>query len=774
MVRPGKIQESFESTTPKRRISTRRAVPSTPYCLPSSESSDDEAPPPKRKKDLETSQKSSSHRIVAKPTNPEFTEEKLRNILQKFAPPSQPSTESKEELTSEKKKATKRKRKVDKPELLQEHSSPVIENIEKWDERTTLMEIFKQEPNPSRQMTKEIAKVLKKRQGRVSRFFSNQRNKEKNSGKYSHVTPEIRLKLEEEFKVNQNLTTERKKEVAAANNLQLKTVTTWFFSRRMKEKDPENWKKMKAKYRADSKRRLRLESNKPLQFKYSEEQKNFMNGKVSEGHEITKEQSREWAKEINLNEYQAARRRRPRARTPLTEEEAIPIIGKVLKENPNYRECGNGVLINTLFWSKPKVGFQCFIELTTSSIQINYYICQNPLNEGKLRKTPDSRVKLTQPVMETIESAFERNPFFSASQMKAWGKEFNLKPQAFHTFAFYSRTKILKKYLAQGEYIDTLPTTMRLLETEYLKSTCIQSVTEAARIVDMTKVEFRNALGYFSMRRRLDRERGIDVIKEEDVPKILYKDVRKNQKKTAESVVKLTQPVMETIVPAFERNPFFSAPQVEAWGKEFNLKPKTLYMFGFKKRTRILKKYLSEGQKIDTLPTTMRLLEMEYLRSNFIESVTEAAGIVDRTKVKFCNALGYFSMRRRLDRERGVDVIKEEDVPKILNKHVKKNQKKNQKTPELVERVKLEEPDYDELVYQPPVNVIKQEDFDDSAATSNRQAGEEDNNDESDDASDSEDFDSEWSSDNPLSSDDDDNEEAFVNMLRVPKKEEIE
>ncbi|KAF1760375.1 hypothetical protein GCK72_008624 [Caenorhabditis remanei] len=581
MVRPRKIQESSESPTPKRRTSTRRAVPSTPYCLPSSDSSDDEAPPPKRKKDLETSQ--SSRRIAAKATNPEFTEEKLRNILRKFAPPSFPPSESKEEPTSKvekavKKKATKKKRKSGKPEPPQENSSPLTENIEKWDERTTLMDIYKQEPNPSRQMIKEIAKVLKKKQRRVSWFFRYQRNKEKNSGKYSHVTPDIRLKLEEEFNANQNPSTERKREVAAANNLILKTVTNWFVIRRMKEKDPEKWKEMKEKNKAwerDRKRRLRLESNKPPPFKFSEEQRNFMVGKLNEGHEITMKQSKEWAKEINLNGYQVytfirrfklkqidpeyakrmrkqhrenSRKRRKESKeekderrpagTPLTEEEAIPIIEKVLKENPYYRECGNGVLINTLFWSKSK---------------INHYICQNPLTEGKTLN--DLKMVLTQPIMKTIEPAFERNPFVTASQARAWGKQFKVKPQTFHTFAFNSRTRILKKYLSDGQQIDTLPTTMRLLETEYFKRTFVESVTEAAEIIERTKVEFRHALGYFSMRRRLDRERGVDVIKEEDIPKIYYKDFKNNQKvssKTPESEerVKLEEPDYESSIEA--------------------------------------------------------------------------------------------------------------------------------------------------------------------------------------------------------------------------------
>ncbi|EFO92680.1 hypothetical protein CRE_16356 [Caenorhabditis remanei] len=622
MVRPRKIQESSESPTPKRRTSTRRAVPSTPYCLPSSDSSDDEAPPPKRKKDLETSQKSSSRRIVAKPTHPEFTEEKLRNILRKFAPPSQLSPESKEE------------------------------------------------PTP-----------------RVSWFFRYQRNKENNSGKYSHVTPEIRLKLEEEFKMNQNPSTERKREVAAANNLILKTVTNWFVIRRMKEKDPEKWKEMRTKNNAwerDRKRRLRLESNKPPPFKFSEEQRNFMIGKLNEGVAITVEQSKEWAKQINLNWYQVytfmrrfkqkqidpeyvkrirkqrrensrkrrketkeekeERRRSQPAGTPLTEEEAIPIIEKVLKENPYYRECGNGVLINTLFWSKSK---------------INHYICQNPLTEGKTLN--DLKMVLTQPIMKTIEPAFERNPFFTASQTRAWGKRFNVKPQTFHTFAFNSRTKILKRYLSEGQQIDTLPTTMRLLETEYLKSTCIESVTEAVGIFDRTKVEFRHALGYFSMRRRLDRERGVDVIKEEDVPKISYKDVKTNQKissKTPDSVERV------------------------------------------------------------------KLEEPDY------ESSVEAENYDD------------------LEKEDQPPAIKEEE----------------------------EEDDELEQKYQPPVNDIKQEDFD-VVSASNRQARVESTDDESDDDSDddtdSENFDSEWSSEDLLSGDDDDNEDAGANMLREPKEEKM-
>ncbi|EFP04308.1 hypothetical protein CRE_26688 [Caenorhabditis remanei] len=47
---------------------------------------------------------------------------------------------------------------------------------------------------------------------------------------------------------------------------------------------------------------------------------------------------------------------------------------------------------------------------------------------------------------------------------------------------------------------------------------------------EIVGIELISVNGYFSMRRRLDREREVNLIKEEDVSKILAKDVTKFKK----------------------------------------------------------------------------------------------------------------------------------------------------------------------------------------------------------------------------------------------------
>ncbi|EFO94927.1 hypothetical protein CRE_09378 [Caenorhabditis remanei] len=110
------------------------------------------------------------------------------------------------------------------------------ENPEKW-----------KELNEKRRISDRERRRRKKAE--INKFFNYHRNKEQTQGKYVKVNKEISKKLEEEFEINPNPTTERKKEIAEANKLKLQAVSHWFKTKRDRLKNPEKWEEINKKKR---------------------------------------------------------------------------------------------------------------------------------------------------------------------------------------------------------------------------------------------------------------------------------------------------------------------------------------------------------------------------------------------------------------------------------------------------------------------------------------------------------------------------------------------
>ncbi|KAF1753794.1 hypothetical protein GCK72_020351 [Caenorhabditis remanei] len=98
-------------------------------------------------------------------------------------------------------------------------------------------------------MKRKIAEVLLTKNKTINRFLKYRQKKDQNNEKYVKINKEISKKLEEEFEINPNPTTERKKEIAEANKLKLQSVSHWFVTKRDRLKNPEKWDKINEKKR---------------------------------------------------------------------------------------------------------------------------------------------------------------------------------------------------------------------------------------------------------------------------------------------------------------------------------------------------------------------------------------------------------------------------------------------------------------------------------------------------------------------------------------------
>ncbi|KAF1753797.1 hypothetical protein GCK72_020354 [Caenorhabditis remanei] len=424
-----------------------------------------------------------------------------------------------------------KKKKLEKPKKKRVRApAPRIERTEhqKKVALKTLEKIYQQTDTPSLPLKREIAEVLLTTTRNVSRFMNYRRNKERNQGKYVKVNKEISKKLEELFKINPNPTTERKKEIAEANKLKLQAVSNWFMNKRDRLKNPEKWEELNERKRFLMKRQHmktkahnQLNGIPPKVIFFDEDQKNYMRARFQEFNLPTTKQCELWGQEINLTgtqvynfikkvrefsrpgvrEQRNKRKRErqkgapkkhyrfvPKGHPPLSEEEALPIIKRVLEENPDYVETKNGVLMNQIYWPKYK---------------INNYIRHN------LQQEPSAKNG------KFLEEEFQKHQSISLSHAKDLSKTLGISIEYIRNWFSTQKRRTLEKYLDEKQELDRLPAQMKILEIEYLKNNVINSIEVAERIGGV-----KIALGYFRMRRKLDRKRGKKVPEEKDVPKV--------------------------------------------------------------------------------------------------------------------------------------------------------------------------------------------------------------------------------------------------------------
>ncbi|EFP10011.1 hypothetical protein CRE_20881 [Caenorhabditis remanei] len=546
---------SYEGKSRLGKSSTRRNVSSPSYCHPSCSDSD-VSPEPTRRRNQGAHQDRELTRdelirlmeeCEADPSSPTPSDSEGEN----FESDDEESSGSEfEDPTPKKNKASPKKKSSAKR---QRQRSPIIKRTKHQIAvgKKTLLGIFKETENPSLEMRAKIAEVLKMNKSLVTRFFRRERKKSEIPERVKRISPEMRMKLEAEFETNPNPTTERKTELATEFNVLHERVTAWFIRRRQKQYKPEEFAAAQEKrriYKNERDHQMRIQQNRQPAFRFTEEQRNFMNEKMKEveGKEAAVEQCRKWGDEINLTSYQVShyirkhlrRQREPSYETrirhdkkrrvkegleehkkiprpagpPLSADEALLIIKNFLVANPNYRQEEDGSLAQILNWSKSKL--KHFLR-----------------DKGLVGRRKVQERRKAQVGNAGFESKFEQKPFVSKADAEEWAKQLIMTPNTILSLAHKLRERLLKKYLSGEKTLDSLPPQMKMLEEEYSKNVFIESVAAAIEIKEYVGIELVSVNGYFSMRRRLDRERGLNLIKEEDVPKILSKDVLKFKKR---------------------------------------------------------------------------------------------------------------------------------------------------------------------------------------------------------------------------------------------------
>ncbi|EFP10023.1 hypothetical protein CRE_20880 [Caenorhabditis remanei] len=509
-----------------RSSTRRRNVPSYRVLSPLSDSSD-ESPQPMRRKNPKAPKSSTRTPSYSSPScsesdgspeprrknnrrahkDRELSRDELIRLMEEceadpsFPTPSDSEEDDAESSGSEFEEPTPKK--MSAPKRPRERS-PVIERTEhqKSVGKKTLIAIFKETQNPSREMRAKIAKVLK--------MNKSLRKKNEIPDRVKRITPEMRMKLEAEFETNPNPTTERKTELATEFNVLHERVTAWFIRRRQKQDKPEEFaaaqeKRRKYKYERDCQAKVR-ENRQPV-FRFTEYQRNFMNEKMKEldGKKVVAEQCRVWGDEINLTSYQVGHF----IRNHLAKQKETEYERKMRNEKRR---------------------------------RLKLFLRDKSLVPGR-----KSRLVRQTPKRSELHSKFVEKPFVSKADAEEWAKKFNMAPSTILTLAHKNRERLLKKYLSGEKTVDSLPPAMRSLEEEYSKNVFIKTVAEAIGMKETVGVDLISVNGYFSMRRRLDRERGVDLLKEEDVPKILAKDVLKYKKsqKKVNAAVNLDEPNAE-------------------------------------------------------------------------------------------------------------------------------------------------------------------------------------------------------------------------------------
>ncbi|EFO95206.1 hypothetical protein CRE_09379 [Caenorhabditis remanei] len=387
-------------------------------------------------------------------------------------------------------------------------------------------------------MNRKIAEVLLTKNKTINRFLKYRQKKDQNNEKYVKINKEISKKLEEEFKINPNPTTERKKEIAEANKLGLRAVTNWFLKTRREAENPEKWKELNEKRRIsdrERRRRKKAELNRPpKRMLFNEDQKNFMRARFQEFNYPTTKQCELWGQEIQLTGTQVC--------SFIIKERAFSKPGFRERQNERKRERRKGgpkvsrfralstpvertdhqkkVALKTLKkiyqeTDRPTLPMKKQIAevLLTTPKNINKffdYHRNKEQNEGKF-------VKIDKEISKKLEELFKINPNPTTERKKEIAEANKLKLQA---VSHWFKTK--RDRLKNPEKWDKINEKKRIMGREQRRKMKAQNQVRMmliARSLSVFYSKFRlQALGYFRMRRNMDRKRIKKVPEEKDVP----------------------------------------------------------------------------------------------------------------------------------------------------------------------------------------------------------------------------------------------------------------
>ncbi|KAF1753793.1 hypothetical protein GCK72_020350 [Caenorhabditis remanei] len=286
-------------------------------------------------------------------------------------------------------------------------------------------------------MKRKIAEVLLTKNKTINRFLKYRQKKDQNNEKYVKINKEISKKLEEEFKINPNPTTERKKEIAEANKLGLRAVSNWFLKTRREVENPEKWKELNEKKRISDRGRHRR--------KKAEKKKLIKKMKTLQNHQEDQEEL-SGNKDGNSQEVKKMPMKRKIAEVLLTKNKTI---NRFLK----YRQ--------------------------------------------KKDQNNEKYVKINKEISKKLEEEFEINPNPTTERKKEIAEANKLKLQSVSHWFVTKRDR-----LKNPEKWDKINEKKRIMGREQRRKMKAQN----------------QALGYFRMRRNMDRKRIKKVPEEKDVP----------------------------------------------------------------------------------------------------------------------------------------------------------------------------------------------------------------------------------------------------------------